>query len=91
MIPLIDALAVARLTRLVTVDTFPPAARLRARTLCSPRTPPAVAELLECPWCVSFWAALTVVALRRWAPTVWAPLGATLAYSEVAGLLAEAR
>lgn len=48
---------------------------------------PKLAELLECPWCVSIWIAAGVVAARRIAPRLWGPIAALLAASTIAGVL----
>jgi hypothetical protein len=50
--------------------------------------PPALAQLLTCPWCASFWLGLGVVAARRLAPGLWGPLAKALAYSQAAGMAA---
>lgn len=79
---LCDALAAARLTRLAHRDTLlDPAREAVVRRL------PAADELLSCPWCLSIWAGLAVVAARRLAPRAWAPLSAALACSQVAGMV----
>lgn len=107
MIPavVIDALAVARLTRLVTRDrvagefreawieeayrrdgrstTDAPSAEAK---LALDVNPPLSAYFIRCPWCVSMWIALWVVALRRVAPRLWHPVATALAMSQVAGL-----
>lgn len=95
---LLDALAVARLTRLVTQDTI--TAPLREKI--AGRRPgrvvgqqivtaarPKLAELTTCPWCVSPYLAAAVVALQALAPAVCLVVTAVLAFSMVAGLLAE--
>lgn len=105
----VDALAVARLTRLVTVDRAGrPARRLllkraypyrprRLRDLPSDDIetwaaidpePPALVELVRCPWCISVWIAAAVTAARSAAPRLWHPVATALACSQVAGLSA---
>ena len=88
----VDALAVARLTRLVTEDTVPFGA-LRDRILQRADedsgglgSPSKLAELVTCPWCMSWWIGFGVVVVRRsrW----WRPVALALAFSEVAGLAA---
>lgn len=79
------ALAVYRLTRLVTTDalTDPLRGRLGRR--------PKLVSFLECPWCVSVWlaAAVVVEVEERWWWTFAAPAALVLALSAVTGYLAE--
>lgn len=93
----IDALAVARLARLVTTDNFPPIEKLREAVL--DRYPTVnwrgqeieghwFGELITCPWCSSVWIGAGVVAARAIAPRWWDPVAKLLAFSEVAGLAA---
>lgn len=82
MSPLVDALAVARLTRLVTTDLITE----RPREALSARSD-FLDDLLHCGWCTSMWCGLGVVAARRCVPKLWGPVATVLAYSEVAGLL----
>jgi Protein of unknown function (DUF1360) len=85
---LIDALAVYRLARLLTRDSFPPIARARERVL--ERWPESAwTELAVCPWCMSVWIAGPVIGARLLAPTPWSLLALLLAYSAVAGQLSE--
>lgn len=84
---LVDTLAVARLTRLVTRDRI----TRRPRNWVWEHAPEPIAALVDCPWCVSIWAAAGVVAARRFAPRAWSPVAAALAMSEVAGIVAGAR
>lgn len=89
---LVDALATARLTRLVTKDAI--LERLRwpiIRGSATGRLPAWCGEFIRCPWCVSIWAAAGVVAARRLAPRSWGPVAMMLASSEVAGLAATLR
>jgi hypothetical protein len=80
---IVGALAVHRLTRLVTEDTITGAPRdwifERGGRL---------AELIACPWCVSVYTAAGWAVFAVTAPTVAAPVGAALAWSSVTGLLA---
>lgn len=86
---LIDALAAARLTRVVVEDSqhFPPLMPLRKavdkRIVGTPWD-----ALTSCPWCSSFWVGIGVVAARRFAPRPWRVVASVLAMSEVSGLLA---
>lgn len=79
-----DALAVSRLVRLVTEDrlTEAPRAAVSARG-------GLLGYMVTCPHCVSVWAAVAAVTARRVAPGVWEPLSRVLAFSAVAGLIAE--
>lgn len=88
----LDALACARLTRLITRDTITD--RLRwplIRRSANGELPEWVGEFVRCPWCVSIWVAFGIVAARRTIPRAWAPVAAGLAASEVASLTALAR
>ena len=83
-----DALAVYRITRLVIQDEI--AADLRDKVF--EKFNPAetkIGYLLTCPWCVSVWAGLGVVAARRFAPQLWDDLSTALAASAVSGLIEE--
>lgn len=53
--------------------------------------PPKLAILVTCPWCAGMWISLGVVAARRIAPRLWAPLAKALSFSTVSGFLAEAQ
>lgn len=83
---LVDALAVYRLTRLTTRDTLPPVRRVRDYVL--ERWPDrALTELAVCPWCISFWYAVGVLAARMVVPDAWTLIALPLAWSAVAGLV----
>lgn len=79
----IGALAVHRLTRLVTEDEV--ARPLRERLSGDGTT--RLAYFLTCPWCVSIWVAAGWAALTASAPAVAVPAGTVLAWSSAAGLL----
>ena len=88
----VDALAVARITRLVIEDRVP-FGKLRdaMRETAwrnypnnAQREEPYVVELLSCPWCASIWVALSVLLVRRLPG--WKYLARVLAASEIAGL-----
>lgn len=91
---IIDALAVARITRLLTEDRVP-VGWLRDRVKReawkhhdasrATHDEPYVVELLECPWCMSVWVALAVLFLRRLPG--WNYLARVLAASYVTGFL----
>jgi hypothetical protein len=86
----VDALAAYRLTRLLTVDTLPPAetAREWVKERARQHQLPAVVELLECPWCIGFWISLGVVVGRAGFGRRWDPAARTLAVSTVVGIIA---
>jgi hypothetical protein len=82
---LVDALAVYRLSRLVTRDTI-----LRpARRWLTARYEGMLVELVGCMWCVSVWLAAAVVALTWWLPYWWSFPATGLAFSAVAGWLGD--
>lgn len=98
----VDALAVYRLTMLVVKDsiTTPIRTRLVGREhiqrvgngqgqglVVAAR--PKLAEFLSCPWCVSIWLAAGVVALTQLWPAGWQYAAVALAFSGVAGFLAD--
>lgn len=93
MIPaVVDALATYRLTRLaVTDDIFDTVREQLKDDALDPtsRVPAMVFDLLDCRWCVSVWLGLGVAAARRLVPAPWGWLAEGLAWSAVAGLLAE--
>lgn len=80
----VDALAVWRVTRLVTEDTILD----RPRDWVVRNAPDKVAYLVTCPHCVSQHAGLAAVFLRRVAPRAWKPLATALALSAVSSLTA---
>ncbi len=82
---ILDGLAVYRLTRFVTSDTFPPIEKLRERVV---QRGGAIAELVSCPWCVSPYVAALVVGARRF--RWWPKLAEVLAFSAAAGIIATA-
>jgi hypothetical protein len=94
----VDALAAARVTRLVTTDTFPPIRMAREWFLdkvdpgkvrdVNGAEPPALAELITCNWCTGVWVAFGVVAARRAVPALWGPVAEALAVAMVVGQVA---
>jgi hypothetical protein len=80
----VGALAVHRLTRLVTEDTITDPLR---RPVLEERPESRLADFLTCPWCVSVWVAAGWLTLTAAAPRLARPLGAVLAWSTAAGLL----
>jgi len=83
----VDVLATYRLTHLVQRDKFPPVRKTVDAILAAPSTPERVVELLECPWCLSFWLGAGVMAARRLAPRWWGVVGGALAASAVTALV----
>lgn len=83
----VDALAVARLTKLVQEDEFPfgPAREWLLDNYGD--TKPAM--LAECPWCLSVWFGFLAVWARHRFPRAWPLLARALAASQVTGNLAE--
>jgi hypothetical protein len=84
----VTALAVARITRLITTDylTAGPRSRLIRRLGVDHK----VSYLITCPWCASVWVGAVVAPAAYWwggHAWFWLPASA-LAYSHVAGLLA---
>lgn len=85
---LLDAAAVARLTRLWTQDSFPPvvAAQRSTYSYLHKRHGEVWAEgLTSCPWCCSVYFAAAVVLARRVWPAGWEQAGRVLALSWAAG------
>lgn len=82
----LDALAVFRLTHFITEDHVP-FGPLRDRI--AERQPDSMlATWITCPWCVSVYVSVGVIALHALAPDFWPYAAAVLAFSAVAGLLA---
>lgn len=84
---LLDALATYRLTKLVIEDKILEPIRDRLFDRYPPST--QIGYLLTCPWCVSMWAGIAVVASRRVSPRLWPAAARALAFSAVTGLVAE--
>ncbi len=85
---LIDALATARLARLLTRDSLTrPTRDAISRAVDDGKVGSWAEELSRCQWCVSIWAAVAVLLVRR-APRARAVL-TVLACSEFAGLRSE--
>jgi hypothetical protein len=84
---LIDGLAVARITRLITTDTIfirPRNHVLNALTAAGYDT---AVEGLLCDYCTAVWVAAAVAVLRTAAPRSWSKVGAALATAQIAGSL----
>jgi hypothetical protein len=81
-----DALAVARLTRLLQHDEVWPVREARdayRRAAGNTRW----ADLADCPWCLSVWLAAAVLGARIALPRAWPLIARGLAASELAGHL----
>lgn len=85
-----DALAVYRLTKLVIDDKLTEDVRNKVFETFPPEST-KVGYLFTCPWCVSIWVGLGVVAARKVAPRAWDGVATALAASSVTGLLEERR
>lgn len=97
----LDALAVFRLTRLIVADTITASLRSKLagsrpavtrdlggqRVMVAAR--PRLVEFITCPWCVSPYLAVLVVAAQATISNVWQYPAAVLAFSAVAGLISE--
>lgn len=83
---ILDAFAVFRLTRFITVDHVPFGPVRDRITEQRPDSP--LAEWAACPWCASMPCAAAVLALHALLPGAWPYAAAVLAFSAMAGLLA---
>lgn len=80
------ALASFRLTRLVTLDDFPPVQKARDALLRRYGKDGVIGSLVACPWCSGAWLSAAVVASAAlWRPALW--LWLVLAVSGAVGLL----
>lgn len=80
---LIDIVATYRLTKLVMEDK----AAEGLREFIYTHFPNGKLEyLVNCPWCISFWAGLTIFVLRRYYPEAANLLSSALAASAVTGV-----
>lgn len=84
----IDALAVARLTRLFQEDDVWPVLEIRKAYLAEAGDS-RWADLVECPFCLGIWIAAGVVAARYLWPRGWPIVARILAGSAVAGHLGQ--
>jgi hypothetical protein len=80
---IVNALAVYRLTRLVTDDELTDP----LRTWVFKHRGETAQYFVTCPWCVSVWFAFAVVLLNIWVPLVWMPIAVALALAAMAGFL----
>lgn len=100
----VNALAVFRLARLVAIDDITEGLRQRlgrpwvvvtvGDATVHGDQPETGARyrawrLVTCPWCISMWIAAVVVAFEAFWPDVWIYPAMVLAFSAVAGILAE--
>jgi len=83
----IDAIAVARLTRLVQEDDVWPMPEVRSWWMAKAGGS-RFADLIHCPWCLSTWVAVLVVVLRIKYPRAWPWIARVLVGSAAAGHLA---
>ncbi len=93
----IDALAIYRLTRLVTRDTITGELRETIENeiqttvsskLITQKTGDKLVYLMGCDWCMSIWVATFAYTLKKHVPQVWDTLKYVLAASAVTGALA---
>lgn len=84
----VDALATYRLTRLIVEDEITSPLRETIWDTYDPGET-KIGYLITCPWCVSMWVGASVVAARRFAPSAWNAAAETLAFSTIAGILAQ--
>jgi hypothetical protein len=86
------ALAVARLTALVTVDWITePARAALVRRLPANRAGEFVSELITCQWCASIWVAAAAAPVVWWhSKDGWAIVaGLILAASQITGMMSQ--
>jgi hypothetical protein len=84
---LINALAIARIARLIARDTVTNGARHRIQS----KAEGSLVELLTCPWCLGIWLAAAATVLTCAASTRgwWLIVASGFAIAELAGLLNE--
>lgn len=83
----IDAVAVARLVRLIQHDDIWPIMEIRQTYLAKVKDSRA-SDLVTCPFCLGVWLGALVVVLRIRFPRSWPWIARVLAGSETAGHLA---
>jgi hypothetical protein len=92
----IDALAVYRITRLVTRDTITEELRETIAQeiqttvqagLITQKTADKLTYLMECDWCMSIWVATIACFFKKYIPHVWDTIKYIMAASAVAGAL----
>lgn len=84
---LIDAVATARIVRLIQTDSITAPLRSRLLDLAYDHKADRVTELMQCSWCLSVWVGFGLVALRLAAPRLHAVTVAGLASSQLAAML----
>lgn len=84
----IDAIAVARLTRLLQQDDVWPLPELRSVAMANAGDT-RWADLVHCVWCLSVWVSCGVIVARHLFPREWPWVARALAGSAVAGHLAQ--
>jgi hypothetical protein len=84
----VDALATARLTRLLVQDSIFDRQRQRVQTWADAHVP-VVSKILDCAWCSSVYVGAGVVVARRAFPRAWGAVAYALACSQVAGMASE--
>lgn len=74
---IVGVLSIARLTRLVTIDSWPPMVWLRTwwdmKTDYDPDSPDEMSwgKLVHCPWCASPWLAIPIMAWGFFSDLHW--------------------
>lgn len=86
---IVDALATYRLTKLVIDDYITEPLRDKVYAKFGDPADSKVSYLVTCPWCVSIYIGIGVVAARTIAPKAWRPLAYALAFSGVTGWVEE--
>lgn len=86
---IVDALATHRLTKLVIDDKITEDLREKVYDKYGQPDEHKVSYFITCPWCVSTWVGIGVVAARTIAPRAWRPLSYALAFSSITGLIEE--
>lgn len=86
---LLDALAVYRLTHLLTDDAIFDKQRAQVQDALRAAGHTKVAYFVTCSWCSGLWFAAGVVLARRLFPRVWSPCARVLAFSAATGILSE--
>lgn len=81
-------ITVYRITRLVTIDEFPPVKLVRDTVISRFGEDSSWAYLVECPWCASVYVGAAVVAATAWVAGLPVPWLVWPATSAVTGWLA---
>lgn len=83
----IDALATARVVRLLQVDGITEPLRKAVLDYCYDHGHDRITELMQCSWCLSVWVGVGLQLSRRIAPRLHAVLATGLACSQAASVL----